>query len=94
MIHGQQVEGGDSSALLRPHVEYCVHLWGSQYKKDMDLSEKVQRRAMKMIRGLGHLSCEERLREMGFFSLEKRRLRSHFTVAFQYRLDGALSNLV
>ena len=37
-----------------------------------------------MIRGWEHFSCEEKVRELDFFSLEKRRLRGHLIVAFQY----------
>ncbi|KAK4818682.1 hypothetical protein QYF61_017903 [Mycteria americana] len=63
------------SALVRPPLQYCVQIWGPQYKKDMEMLEQVQRRDMKIIRGL---------RELGFFSLEKKRLWGDLIAAFQY----------
>ena len=59
---------------MRPHLEYCVQMWSPQYRKDMDLLEYIHRRATEMIDGMEHLSYKDRLRELGLFSMEKRKL--------------------
>jgi len=63
--HDQQVKGSDSTSLLcscEAPSEYCMQFWGLQHKKDIELLEQVQKRAMKVIKGLKHLPCDDRWR--------------------------------
>ena len=61
--------------IVRPHLEYCIQAWRPYRKNDIEMLERVQRRATKMIQKLRNISYEMRLKERGLTTLETRKLR-------------------
>ena len=40
------------SALVMPHLEYCIQMWSPQYRRDVDLLECIQRGAIRTMHSM------------------------------------------
>ena len=70
-------------SLVRPHLEYCCQIWNSNYSKDIDLVEGVQRRTTKLITSMQNLSYDDRVKRLGLIRLNTCRLRSGLVKTFK-----------
>ena len=70
-------------SLVRPHLEYCCQAWRPYLQKDVDNTEKEQRRMTKTIPESSQLNYEERLCRNNHLSLEMCRLRADPTDVFK-----------
>lgn len=79
------------SALLRPQLEHGIQAWGPAQEGCGTVGAGPEE-GHKDGQRVECLSCGERLRELGLFSLEKGRLRGDFAVTFHY-LEGPTGKL-
>ena len=63
------------NSYVRPILENCIQFWCPYLVQNIDMLEKVQKRATKMIPGIRFLPYRERLARLKMFSLKCRRLR-------------------
>ena len=61
--------------MVRSHLEYAVSVWSPRYKKDIEIVEKIQRRATKLVRDCKDKPYKDRLRYLNLPTLKYRRLR-------------------
>ena len=77
-------------SLVRPHLEYCVQAWRPHLIKDIDVLEKVQRRASRMVQECKGMKYETKLKNFGLTTLETRRRTALLQV---YKILNAIEGL-
>ena len=70
-------------SLVRSHMEYAVQAWSPHYQKDIDILEKVQQRATRIVPEFSDMDYDARLLALGLTSLKERRLRGDLIEVFK-----------
>ena len=70
-------------AIVRPHLEYCVQAWAPYLHKDIDVLERVQRLATRMIWDQKGKTYDQRLEDLRLFSLKRRRVSGDLIEAYK-----------
>ena len=77
------------NALVRSHLEFAVPVWNPFLIRDIQMIEKIQKRATKIVFGMKNLPYEQRLQQLNLDSLEKR--RTIFDLSEVYKIFRGLS---
>ena len=73
--------------MVRSHLEYAVSVWSPRYKKDIEIVEKIQRRATKLVRECKGKPYKDRLRYLNLPTLKYRRLRGDMLETYKILND-------
>ena len=76
---------------VRPHLEFSASVWSPWNQTDIDLLENVQKQAIRMVSGLRSTSYEDKLKEIGLWTLEKR--RQMFDMVQVYKILNDVGNI-
>ena len=68
---------------VRPHLEYCAPIWSPYLVRDIEVLEKVQKQATKLVKGYEKLPYEQRLKSLGIYTLFCRRQRGDLIEVFK-----------
>ena len=71
-------------------MEYCPQIWNPHYAKDINMLEKVQRRATTLVPSLYDLPYEQRLLQLGLYPLKDRRQRGDMIMVYNI-LNGRVN---